>query len=156
MDSQKLFKFKNTFLVMTISVERAKRYKEKLELIDKRTGEIEAWLPKLEKTFLADEKTKLAIYKAFQELTESALDVMAVAVKDIGKVPKDDYSNLELLKGKVISETLAKVLAEASGLRNVLVHRYNSVEDARAFHVINTLLPKLKLKEVQKWLASKI
>lgn len=142
---------------MRIEAGRAKRYKDKLELIGIRTDEIREWLPKSEKAFLSDEKTKLAIYKAFQELAEAALDIIAMIVKDVGKVPHDDYSNLQqLVKEKVLSQGLANVLAEANGLRNVLVHRYNSIEDLRAFNAIKTLLPNLQLDEIKKWLRARI
>lgn len=44
-----------------MEVERLKRYKEKIDLIEKRLDEIIEW----KKLFLSDEKSKLASYKAF-------------------------------------------------------------------------------------------
>ena len=51
-------------------------------------------------------------------------------IKDSKRNPKDDYTNIhELEKMRVISSGSAKLLAESNGLRNALVHRYNTVDD---------------------------
>lgn len=50
-----------------MKLERASRYKDKLNLISKRAGQIEDWLSLVPaEDFLEDDKTRLASYKAFQ------------------------------------------------------------------------------------------
>ena len=71
--------------------ERIKRYKDKINII-RRSGNINEWTEGYEaENFLRDEKTKLATYKAFQEIVESYMDIIAMACKDEEIVPKDDY-----------------------------------------------------------------
>ncbi len=77
-----------------MKIERASRYKDKLSLISKRVEQIESWLSLVSpEEFLEDDKTRLASYKAFQEMMEACLDIVAMMGKDSGVVPKDDYSN---------------------------------------------------------------
>ena len=111
----------------SISVERASRYKDKLDLLFKRTGQAEKWLADASaQDFLKDEKTMLASYKAFQEAVEASQDLVAMMCKDTGIRPQNDYSNLERLES--ISTRSRNVLIEANGLRNHLVHKYKKKE----------------------------
>ena len=121
-------------------MERKKRYKEKIELADKRIAEIEEWLPSVE-----DERSKLASYKAFQEVSEAISDIIAMLLKDKGELVEDDYKNIESLKTlKIIDENDVKILEDANGLRNRIIHKYNKTDDEIAKESINSLLPNIK------------
>ena len=74
-----------------MNTDRLNRYKEKIDIIEKRIQEAEEWTDISSDKFLQDERTKLATYKAFQELAESCMDIIAMACKDIKILPKDDY-----------------------------------------------------------------
>jgi len=142
-----------------VDIDRAKRYREKLNLIIERVADIEDWLPSDVSDFSSDKRNRLAIYKAFQELIEASFDVAAMVCKDVRIVPKDDYTNLETLQNiGIIDERLNNTLSESNGLRNRLVHRYNSLDDTLAFESIQALLPDFKhLEEViDKWLKEKL
>jgi len=124
-------------------MERIIRYKEKVELAEKRIEQIEEWMP------ISEEKTKLACYKAFQEIVEAISDIVAMLVKDRGKLVEDDYKNIEkLAEIKLIEEKDVKILEDANGLRNRIVHKYNKTDDALAIESIIYLLPHLK--QIQK------
>jgi len=61
---------------------------------------------------------------------EAAMDIIAMLVKDLGKNVMDDYSNIETLNGLgIIDEKLADKLKQLNGLRNIIVHRYNKVDE---------------------------
>jgi len=112
-----------------MKVGRIKRYKDKINVIMRRSES--EWIREYgEEDFLRDEKTKLATYKAFQEM-ESCMDIIAMACKDEEIVPRDDYTNIERLE--FIDENMKKALMEANGLGNRLVHRYNQTDDLIAF-----------------------
>jgi hypothetical protein len=50
-----------------MKIERAGRYKDKLNLVSKRAGQAQGWLQQISaEEFLEDDKTRLASYKAFQ------------------------------------------------------------------------------------------
>jgi len=80
------------------------------------------------------------------------MDIIAMACKDEKIAPKDDYTNIEKLE--FIDERMKKVLIEANGLRNLLVHRYNQSDDLIAFVSIKELLPKIGkfVEVVEQWM----
>ena len=136
-----------------MKIERAGRYKDMLDLIFKRAGQAESWLEEVSAdVFLEDDKTKLASYKAFQEAVEACLDLVAMMCKDLGIQPQDDYSNLE--RQDDLGEGSKKVLIEANGLRNHLVHRYNKRDDLLALDSMKCILPGIMAfgEEVEAWL----
>lgn len=138
-----------------MDTERAKRYKDKLNFMDERCADVEEWTSSGISDFTSDKKTRLAVYKAFQELIETSLDIAAMVCKDSRIVPRDDYTNIEELYNRnIIDERLNKALAESNGLRNRLVHRYNSLDDRTAFESIHTLIPAFKQLEdvMNRWL----
>ena len=137
-----------------MDIQRLKRYKDKISLAAKRIEEIGEW----HRGFFEQEKDKLACYKAFQEAVEASLDMVAMMVKDSSQIPKDDYTNTDMLKNlNVITSATAGILAEANGLRNRVVHEYNGLQDRRAYTAILGLLPALEtfLGEVGQWLKRK-
>jgi uncharacterized protein YutE (UPF0331/DUF86 family) len=139
--------------------DRLKRYEEKIEIILDRKMDIEEWIePYEEDISIRDKMTRFAVYKAMQEAVEASLDIAAMAVKDIGKLPKDDFTNVEILvENKIIDDKLARVLNEANGLRNILVHSYNKVDDIRAFRSIKGLTPHFERfsEVIKKWTKGK-
>jgi uncharacterized protein YutE (UPF0331/DUF86 family) len=140
-----------------MEIERAKRYKDKTCIIIKRSNQIESWVQDLSyDQFLDDDRTKLATYKAFQEIVEACMDIVAMMCKDLNWVPKDDYSNIENLD-KIDRKTKTS-LAAANGLRNRLVHRYNQTDDRVALESINVLLPDLSNFEemVELWIRGQL
>jgi uncharacterized protein YutE (UPF0331/DUF86 family) len=140
-----------------MEIERAKRYKDKTCIIIKRSNQIESWVQDLSyDQFLDDDRTKLATYKAFQEIVEACMDIVAMMCKDLNLVPKDDYSNIENLD-KIDRKTKTS-LAAANGLRNRLVHRYNQTDDRVALESINVLLPDLSNFEemVELWIRGQL
>jgi len=134
--------------------DRLKRYWDKVNLVSKRTDEIREWTSISSKDFVGDEKTKLATYKAFQEIVEACMDVVAMICKDLKIPPKDDYTNIKVLKNKIFFDDIEKALIEANGLRNRIVHRYNNMDDLLALDGMKEILPEiLKFTEgVKKWI----
>jgi uncharacterized protein YutE (UPF0331/DUF86 family) len=143
-----------------MDIERIGRYKDKINFISERCQDIEDWLSEYDATdFISDKKTRLAVYKAFQELVEASFDIAAMTCKDLKIIPKDDYTNIDLLfEKKLIGNDLRNALSEANGLRNRLVHRYTDIDDCIAFDSIMALLPDiLDFSEgIEKWLKSKL
>ena len=136
-----------------ITAKRACRYKEKLDMVFKRAGQVQEWMWEVsEEEFLEDDKTKLAIYKAFQEAVEASLDLVAMMCKDLGITSQDDYSNLEKLTS--LSAQSREILIEANGLRNHLVRRYNRRDDLLAMQSMKDLEGGIVAfgEEVEGWL----
>ena len=132
--------------------ERRNRYKDKIDLIEKRIQEIEEWTNISSEEFIEDERTKLATYKAFQELSECSMDIIAMACKDLKILPKDDYTNIEKLITKL--KFNKRVVQDTNGLRNRLIHRYNRTDDTIAFQSIKELIPEIIIfiEVIKKWI----
>ncbi|RLG56944.1 MAG: DUF86 domain-containing protein [Candidatus Hydrothermarchaeota archaeon] len=142
-----------------LSEKRLQRYKDKLNLILLRTDEAKKWLGEKDlEELIYDNKTKLAIYKAFQEIAEASMDIIAMVCKDEKFIPKDDYTNINILfERKILDKELRDILKEFNGLRNVLVHRYNGTDDLRALRSIDSLLQHVEkfVEVVEKWISKK-
>ena len=133
-----------------MGLERKKRYLEKTELIRKRAGEIEKWKP----GFFVEEKDRLAIYKAFQEIAEACLDIIAMMLKDNDKIPEDDYGNInKAVKFGFLPDRLKASLDDLNGLRNRIVHEYNGLDDKIAFDAMTEILPDIMdfAGVIEKW-----
>ncbi len=119
---------------------RLKRYNEKINFIEERLLDIEEWIQNAE-----EKLERLACYKAFQEAVEAIFDLIAMMLKDNGKEVEDDYTNLEKIKVlKILSTEETGILIEANGLRNRIIHRYNTTDDKIAVESIKSLLPTIE------------
>ncbi len=139
-----------------MDVERAKRYRDKLALMEERRTDIIEWTSDVSvEMFIEDKKLRLATYKAFQETVEAAMDLVSMMIRDSNLMVKDDYVNVDQLEEQdVLSHEAADALKEANGLRNRLVHRYNHLRTDIAFSSMQRLLPAFATfrQEVQSWL----
>ncbi len=135
---------------------RFRRYKDKLNITMRRIEQINEWIDVELEEFICDEKTKLAVYKAFQEAAEACMDIVSMICKDMNIIPKDDYTNIEELSSKLDIDK--DILREANGLRNIIVHRYNSTDDELAYESIKRITPELSrfIEVVENWLQEKI
>lgn len=119
---------------------RKTRYQEKIDFIQEK---IEYFDVEPDKKLV-----KWGLYYAVQTSIESLYDLIAMLVKDMGLQVKDDEYNVDiLLKERKLSPDLAKQLKEAKGMRNIIVHQYNGVDE----NIIMESLPRLK-NLIEKWL----
>ena len=136
--------------------ERERRYAQKLELIRERMGNVISWTSGYSvEEFSSDTKTRLATFKALQEIVEASMDVCAMMLRDMGSSATDDYSNIDKLARKgVLSEEIAGFLRRANGLRNRLVHEYNAIADELVLKFIRSDLGMFERfsEVVREWL----
>ena len=70
------------------------------------------------------------IFYSLQTSIESMMDLVAMATKDLGIPVRDDATNIsELIKNRELEPDLGEKLNKANGMRNLIVHRYNSIEE---------------------------
>jgi len=138
--------------------ERIKRYNDKLEYLNQTVKNLYEWTEGIDsKKFIEsiELQKQYGIYHAFQLSIEIITDLVAMIVKDLKLIPKDDYLNIEIITNKkIISPDLAASLKEANGLRNRIVHDYNGLDNEIAFNSLIDLLKSLKkfMDETKKWL----
>ena len=136
--------------------ERIKRYNDKLEYLNQTIKNLNDWTENLDsKEFIEslELQKQYGIYHAFQIGIEIITDLISMIVKDVKLIPKDDYSNINIIKNKkIVNSDLAAKLREANGLRNRIVHDYNGLDNELAYNRLTNLLKyfqefKVKTKE---------
>ncbi|MHA1149727.1 MAG: DUF86 domain-containing protein [Promethearchaeota archaeon] len=119
---------------------RLKRYKDKIRYIINNIKDL-PFEPN-------NEFEKRGIFYSLQTSIESAIDLVAMSVKDLGNEVKEDALNIDKL-GEIrkVEPNLIEKLKKANGLRNIIVHRYNDVDE-------NIILNSVKeIKElIKRWL----
>jgi len=102
---------------------RLHRYTEKINYI------VES-IPFISPRF-TKEIEKRGAYYSIQTTIESLIDLIAMLVKDYGLVVKNDAENIhKLVEHKNLNPEIGERLIKANGLRNILVHRYNGIDDS--------------------------
>ncbi|MEA3254408.1 MAG: HepT-like ribonuclease domain-containing protein [Candidatus Altiarchaeota archaeon] len=97
------------------------RYMKKLEVLEK---EIES----LKGCEIKDELSRRDVFYSLQVCVEVLMDLVAMKVKDIGLIVEDDYTNIEKLREEeVVEVNETEVLKQYNGMRNIIVHRYDTV-----------------------------
>ena len=136
--------------------ERIMRYNDKLEYLNQTIENLNNWTESIDlKEFIErlELQKQYGIYHAFQIGIEIITDLVSMIVKDVKLIPKDDYSNINIIKNKkIISADLAVKLREANGLRNRIIHDYNGLDNEIAYNRLTNLLEyfqefKVKAKE---------
>ena len=130
---------------------RISRYVSNIQLIEERIEDIKLW----EYDFTTDKRSRLAVYKAMQEIVEASMDVLAMRLKDSEKLPMDDYTNIDrAYKSGIIDERIKYALEEANGLRNRLVHGYNGINETVALESMKSLFPLFEayIERMRQWL----
>ena len=101
---------------------RSKRYRDKIQHIFEYIQE----LPLEPK----NELEKRGIFYSLQTSIEAMVDLIAMLVKDLGIQVKDDNINIsEIVKVRNLDFKLGEKLKKANGLRNIIVHRYNEIDE---------------------------
>lgn len=101
---------------------RLKRYRDKINYIFDNIDD----LPKKPK----NKFEKRAIFYSIQTSIESMIDIVAMVIKDLGIQVKDDELNITtIVKERNLNPELGEKLKKANGLRNILVHRYNEIDE---------------------------
>ena len=77
-----------------------------------------------------NELEKRGIFYSLQTSIEAMIDLIAMLVKDLGIQVKDDNINIsEIVKVRNLDFELGEKLKKANGLRNVIVHRNNEIDE---------------------------
>ena len=82
------------------------------------------------------------VERVLQEAIEAALDINAHLIAELGQNVPDDYFGGFVKLGQlgILPEELAAALAPSAGLRNRLVHEYDTLDDAKVLAAVGTLL----------------
>ncbi|MEK6725666.1 MAG: DUF86 domain-containing protein [Deltaproteobacteria bacterium] len=107
--------------------------------------------------YIADLYKRKATERLLQELIEAAIDINTHIIVQTGNPVPDDYYDSFIKTGelKAISPDLAEKLAPSAGLRNRLVHEYDTLDHTmvrRAVRMAEELYP-VYVKEVEEFIS---
>ena len=90
--------------------------------------------------YIGDFYKRKATERLLQELIEAAVDINTHIIVQTGNTVPDDYYESFILVGnlKIIPARLAEKLAPSAGLRNRLVHEYDSLDHAVVLNAVRT------------------
>lgn len=111
---------------------RKQRYRQKINFITEKINDIP-------EPFDTQIKIDATLYRV-QTTIDACMDIIAMLVKDKGRDVGDDYINIHILqKLKVFDKKLSEDFATLNGLRNAIVHKYNSFEEQTVINDIPSI-----------------
>lgn len=117
----------------------SKRIEDKIKDIKTYIEQLSKIKPNTFKEYEKDFKTKAACERYFEKIAEAVVDLAILVIKEKGlPSPEKDYEAFETLeKEKIIDSNLAKKLKDMKGMRNVIAHQYDDVDDKLMYIVIS-------------------
>ncbi|MEK6846273.1 MAG: DUF86 domain-containing protein [Nanoarchaeota archaeon] len=107
----------------------------KLRDMEKYVEELEEFVPSDIPKYKKNLMVKRSCEKTAELVIEAALDVVAMIVskKKLG-IPQNEDDLIQLLiDNNVVSSALGKKLKQMKGFRNLLVHKYGTVDDDKSY-----------------------
>lgn len=119
----------------------ASRVRQRLRRLDELLAYLEEVRESGESAFLADLERRLATEHALQVAVQVCIDVGAHVVSELGLPAPDEYRGVfgSLAAQGLLPGELAQRLGDAAGLRNVLVHGYEELDERRVFAALGEL-----------------
>ncbi len=95
-----------------------------------------------EQSYAQNLQVRRAVERQLQLIVECATDANAMTLKHLKQAPASDYFNtfINLAECGVLPEDFALQLAASTGLRNILVHEYQRVDDRIVYQSISKTL----------------
>lgn len=111
------------------------RVLSKIDEIDSYLEELEKIKPSSFEEYGKSIEKKRACERLLQISVESVIDILNLIVSELKLgLPSDEKEVIEKLKNKkVISKELRKILIDMKGFKNILVHKYGTVDDELVF-----------------------
>jgi len=116
------------------------RVDDKIESIVQLIEDLKIVKPMDFESYKNDLGKKLASERAFEKIIESLNDLAILFIKEKRlPLPTDDENAFEILaNAKFISEDLSDRMRKAKGMRNILAHQYEFLDDEIIFEAIDT------------------
>ncbi len=122
------------------------RINEKINEIEKFREELFKFVPReIEiEEYKQDLETKAICERYLEKIIEAVEDLAFLVVNYRGlKYPEYEKEIFDILsENKIISQSLAKKLKEAKGMRNIIAHQYGKIDDEIVFEAITEQLEK--------------
>lgn len=126
-----------------------KRILAKIDELESYLNELETVSPKTREEYVSSLKEKRACERLLQISIESVLDICNILISNLKLgLPSDEGDVLKKLnEKKIISKKMNSILESMKGFRNILVHKYGSVDDELVFENLGRLSDFTDFKE---------
>jgi uncharacterized protein YutE (UPF0331/DUF86 family) len=126
------------------------RVEDKKEDIELFISELVEVMPNSYEEYSVSIEKRLACERAFEKIIEATNDLAILFIKEHRlPLPSEDEKAFDILaKSKLIQEELALKLKQAKGMRNVLAHQYDNIDDEIIFEAIHDEI----IKDVEEFL----
>lgn len=126
------------------------RIEDKKKQIQKFVEELSPEIPEDLKKYESNPVVRAVCERYFEKIIESVFDLAFIFIKEKEmELPEgDDFVMSALAKEKIISSTLADRLDDARRMRNVIVHLYGEIDDAKVFYAVRNEL----LRDIEEFL----
>ena len=120
------------------------RAEDKIVEIEKYLVELEEAASGLLEDYINSRRAQLVCERLFEIIIESIIDLVFIFINEKKfEMPEDDESSLDLIASKnIISSLLGKKLKEARRMRNIVAHKYGSINNEIVFNAIKENLPQ--------------
>ena len=120
------------------------RAEDKIVEIEKYLVELEEAASGLLEDYINSRRAQLVCERLFEIIIESIIDLVFIFINEKKfEMPEDDESSLDLIVSKnIISSLLGKKLKEARRMRNIVAHKYGSINNEIVFNAIKENLPQ--------------
>lgn len=134
---------------------RIERIHSKLRELKDSLYYVKEFLPS-DYNLLNNRKDKNALYKETEFAIQLMIDICSIIHSDIGKTTPSDEDSIiiGLQKEKVLSSNITNKILLMKGFRNLLVHRYEEIDDKLAYLNIKNGLADFNtfIKEIEIFL----
>ncbi|MCS4541870.1 MAG: DUF86 domain-containing protein [Euryarchaeota archaeon] len=113
----------------------------KLDEMEQYLSELQSIIPDSFEEYQRSIKTKRATERLLQITIEAVMDTCALLVKELKLgLPSAEEEFLEKLEGKVLEPATLENLKRMKSFRNLLVHGYAKIDDAKVFEILEDRL----------------
>ncbi|MCX7842360.1 MAG: DUF86 domain-containing protein [Clostridia bacterium] len=106
--------------------------------------------------YMKNTLVRRAIERQLQLIVECATDINNMILKRLRNSPSKDYFNsfIDLAEENILSHEFALKIAPSTGMRNIIVHQYQKVNDEIVYKSIDSTLLhyKVYIEEINKYL----
>lgn len=123
-------------------MENAELINEKLIKLVSYIHELKEIKPDNFKEYSKDVIRRYAIERLIQLIIDLALDINNIILSSMEKPPASDYFNsfIDLIELNIFDHEFANNIAPSTGLRNRLVHEYESIDDRIVYESIDKVI----------------
>jgi uncharacterized protein YutE (UPF0331/DUF86 family) len=128
----------------------------KISLIEADITRLRQYSALTEDVYLTDETAQLAVERLLERIVGRLLDINYHILKEqTNSLPQDYFDSfLALSREGIVSEELSRRVAKSAGLRNVLAHEYDAVDERQVYAAIKFALTDVPeyLRSILSWL----